>query len=234
MKFFQASYIIFLFILIISCGPEQEVKVYSFSYLFADSVSGWKADFADYPLDSTGYQLHFKHDTLPYNINSDSSRYSLKLSGTNIGGNGLFMFVKRRISGLRPNTSYEVLLNVRLASKDPISSNGLDDTSGELVYLKIGALTEEPEKLLIGDYYTINLDKGEGSDGGENMEVAGNIGVGTTTTKYTIITRNNSSSVLATSDEEGSIWLIVGTDSRYSGRTVVYYTQIDAFLNQVD
>lgn len=236
MRFFPAFCSVFLFILGVSCAPEQEIKNFSFSYLFADSASGWTADFADYPLDSTGYQLHFKHDTLPYVINPDSSRYSLKLSGTNKNGNGLFMFVKRKISGLKPNTPYEVLLNVRLASKDPISNNSLDDTSGELVYLKFGALTAEPESILIDNYHTVNFDKGTGAVGGENVMLAGNLGVATTTKYYTFITRNggNNNFVRATSDDQGSMWLMVGTDSRFGGRTIVYYTQIDAYLNQAD
>lgn len=208
--------------------------MYTFSYLFADSASGWTADFADYPLDSTGSYLHFKRDSLPYIINRDSAINSLKLSGTNID-NGLFMFLKRQISGLRPNTTYEVFMNVRLASKYPISNNGLDDTSGELVYVKTGASTSEPEvELNENAYYRLNLDKGTGIDGGLNALTIGNIGVGTTTTKYALITRNSSESVQATSDSNGKLWLIVGTDSQYAGRTIVYYTQVNAYLNQVD
>jgi len=235
MKFFHGFCIVGAFILMASCGPEQEVKVYTFSYLFADSTSGWTADFADYPLDSTGSYLHFKHDSLPYIINRDSSLYSLKLSGTNID-DGLFMFVKRQISGLRPNTDYEIFMNVRLASKEPISNNGLEDTSGELVYVKVGASTVEPEVELEGEsgYYRLNLDKGFGDEGGANALTVGNIGVGTTTTKYALITRNSTESFVVTSDGNGKMWLIVGTDSQFAGRTVVYYTQINAYLNQAD
>lgn len=233
MRFFQGFCIVGAFILMASCGPEQEVKVYSFSYLFADSASGWTADFADYPLDSVGSYLHFKHDSLPYVINRDSSIYSLKLSGTN-KGNGLFMFVKRQISGLRPNTDYEIFMSVRLASKEPISSNGVDDTSGELVYVKVGGSTAEPEVGLVTDFYRVNIDKGSGANDGANALTVGNIGVGTTTKDYAFITRNSLEGFTATSDPEGKLWLIVGTDSQYTGRTIVYYTQINAYLNQVD
>lgn len=233
MRFFQGICIVGIFLLMASCGPEQEVKVYTFSYLFADSTSGWTADFADYPLDSTGSYLHFKRDSLPYIINRDSSINSLKLSGTNID-NGLFMFLKRQISGLRPNTDYEIFMNVRLASKEPISDNGVEDTSGELVYVKVGASTSEPEVALDGVHYRLNIDKGTGAEGGSNALTVGNIGVGATTTKYALITRSSSESFQATSDSNGKMWLIVGTDSQYAGRTVVYYTQINAYLNQID
>lgn len=235
MRFFQGFCIVGAFMLMASCGAEQEVKVHTFSYLFADSASGWTADFADYPLDSTGSYLHFKYDSLPYIINRDSAINSLKLSGTNID-NGLFMFVKRQISGLRPNTNYEIFMSVRLASKEPISNNGLEDTSGELVYVKVGASTIEPKVELEsqGEYYRLNFDKGAGAEGGASVLIVGNIGVSTTTTKYALITRNSSESFQATSDSNGKMWLIVGTDSQYAGRTVVYYTQINAYLNQVD
>lgn len=237
MKFLPAFSVVVLFVLMVSCGPEQEIKVYSYSFAFADSTSGWAAGFADYEVvDSAAYLLGFKHDTLPYNINPDASRYSLKLSGTNVDGNGLFMFIKRRVTGLKPNTVYQALLNIRLASKEALNTNEIDDTPGELVYLKAGASTIEPQALLSDAYYRININKGEGMESGLNMTSLGNIAVSATTTRYTIITRFNtrSTSVPVTTDDQGGLWLLVGTDSRYAGRTTVYYTQIDAFLNQVD
>ena len=64
----------------------------------------------------------------------------------------------------------------------------------------------------------------------------GHVGVGTTTTKYTVIIRNNnaSSSFQITTDATGEIWLVVGSDSGFEGTTTLYYTQIDVAFNAVD
>lgn len=218
----------------VSCLPEQEVKIYYISYFFKDSLSGWEGDFADYPEDSTGYHLKVGLDTLPINLNADSTKKAFRISGIN-NNDDLFMFIKRKVSGLRKNATYEVLFNVRLASN---AKTGVieGEAPGESVYVKVGASTIEPQKELVEDSYQLNIDKGNQSEGGENMVVVGHVGVATTTVNYTIIIRNNSSSnaIYATTNDAGELWLIVGTDSGYEGQTTLYYTQIDILFNQVD
>lgn len=221
--------------LAVSCLPEQEVRIYSVSYLFKDSTSGWEGDFADYPADSAGFHLQMGLDALPYNLNPDSTKKAIRISGIN-GSDDLFMFIKRKVSGLRSNTTYELLFNVRLASNAPTSVAGIGGAPGESVYLKVGASAIEPVRTLEGDYYRLNIDKGNQAEGGENMVVIGHIGVAPTTDKYTPIVRNNSSAngVYATTDNAGELWLIVGTDSGFEGQTTLYYTQVDVLFNQVD
>ncbi len=219
----------------VSCLPDQEVRLYSVSYMFADSAAGWKGDFADYPVDSAGYHLQFGLELLPLDINTDATKKALRISGIN-GSDDLFMFIKRKISGLRKNTTYQVLLNVRFASNAPTGEVEEGQVPGEGVYVKVGASTHEPMKEIVGDYYRLNLDKGNQSEGGENMVVVGHIGVAPTTEKYVLIARSNSStnSVFATTNDSGELWLIIGTDSGYGGQTTLYYTQVDVLLNQAD
>lgn len=225
---------------VVSCLPEQEVRLYSVSYFFTDSASavlaGWTGDFADYPVDSEGYHLQVGIDSLPLSVNADSTKKGLRISGVN-GSDDLFMFIKRKVAGLRKNTTYEVLFNVRLASNSPIGAVGVGGGPGESVYLKAGASTIEPEKEIIDEYYRLNIDKGNQSESGENMIVIGNVAVAVTTPqKYALIVKSNNSnsSVYATTDDRGELWLIVGTDSGFEGQTTLYYTQIDVLFNQVD
>lgn len=230
------GFLVLLFALVVvSCLPDQEVRIYSVSYIFTDSASGWEGDFADYPVDSTGYHLQVGLDILPYNLNADSTKKAIRTSGIN-ASDDLFMFIKKKISGLRENSTYEILFNVRLASNAPTGQVG-EETPGESVYVKVGASTHEPEKEIVEDYYHLNIDKGDQSEGGENMIVIGHIGVAATTPqKYALIVKNNNSSngVYATTDDRGELWLIVGTDSDYPEQTTLYYTQIDVLFNQVD
>jgi hypothetical protein len=224
--------IVLLFVLAVSCAPDQEVRVYSVSYFFKDSTSGWTGDFADYPEDTTGYHLHFALDTLPFKINTDSTRKALRISGIS-GDDGLFMFIKKKVSGLRANTTYKLLFNVRVASNVPL---GVVDgaTPGEGVYVKVGGATYEPNKQLADGVYSMNLDKGGESEDGGDMIVVGHIGVATTTTDYAVIVRNNNLTrgVFVRTDERGELWVIVGTDSLFEGETTLYYTQVDVLFNQ--
>jgi hypothetical protein len=234
MKVLKGISVVILFVLATSCLPDQEVRVYSVSYLFKDSTSGWTGDFADYPEDSTGYHLYFALDTLPFKINADSTKKALHISGIS-GDDGLFMFIKKKITGLRANTTYELLFNVRVASNVPLGTvDGA--TPGESVYVKVGGTTAEPEKELVDGIYRLNLDKGGESEDGGDMIVIGHIGLATTTTDYAVIVRNNNLTrgVFVRTDEHGELWVIVGTDSLYEGETTLYYTQVDVLLNQAD
>ncbi len=216
--------------------PEQEITVFSISYLFKDSDEGWKGDFADYPEgDSINYELFFKHDTLPENLNANATIKGLHISGNN-GSDDLFMFIKKKISGLRPNTTYNLLFNVKFASDAPTEAVGVGGAPGESVYLKAGATLVEPMKELETGMYRMNIDKGNQAEDGPDMINIGNIGVSATTTEFTVITRNNNSSnsFVITTDALGEIWLIVGTDSGFEGTTTLYYTQIDVLFNEVD
>lgn len=220
---------------IVSCLPEQEIKIYSASFFFNDSTSGWDGDFTDYPVDSAGYHLQFGLEPLSYDVNPDSTKSALRISGIN-NNEDLFMFIKRKVSGLRKNTTYELLFNVRLASNARTGTSDTGDAPGENVYMKVGGSAIEPERVLVEDSYQLNIDKGDQSTGGENMVTIGHVGVALTTEKYALIVRNNNSNnaVYVTTNSAGELWLIVGTDSGFKGETTLYYTQIDVLLNQVN
>lgn len=217
------------------CSSEQEIRVYSISYPFLTSDQNWNGDFADYPLDSTGYHLNVKHDTLPYSINADSTRKAIRVSGKNLG-NQLFMFLKRQVTTLKPNTTYQVLFTVRLASNLPTKQSGAEATFGEKIYLKVGASPDEPMTNVVNDVYQLNLNRGNLGASGTDLISIGNLAVTASTKTYTIITRNNDSSraIYAKTNAEGVLWLIVGTDVTATGTATFYYTQLDVLLNQVD
>lgn len=234
--------IIVLMGLLFSCSPgDQEVAVFSMTYDFTAkeltaSNQGWLGDFADYPEgDSIEYELLFKHDTIPSGTSVKSTKYGLLISGNN-QSDDLFMFIKTKVTGLRPNATYEILFNVKVASDAPTGAVGIGGAPGENVYLKVGASVIEPRKELQDGMYRMNIDKGNQAEQGADMMNIGHVGVSATTTKFTVITRNNdsSNSFILTTDPSGEFWLIVGTDSGFEGKTALYYTQIDVLLNELD
>jgi hypothetical protein len=217
-----------------ACEKQQEITVFSINYDFSLEDNGWTGDFSNYPEgDSLNYQLVFKHDTLPTNLNQNATKKALLVSGEN-GSVDLFMFVKKKLSGLRPNTIYNILFNVRFASSAPTGLAG--GAPGENVFLKAGATQVEPNKFLEDGLYRMNIDKGEKAESGEDMMLLGNIGVAANTTQYTPIARSNNSKTgfLITTNSQGELWLVVGADSAYAGKTTLYYTQIDVLFNQME
>ncbi|MBL7845804.1 MAG: hypothetical protein JNK44_18220 [Cyclobacteriaceae bacterium] len=220
--------------LITACELNNDnIRVFAYSFEFSTSDQGWDGDFADYPIgDSVFYELKFKHDTLP---RTNGNRKALLSSGKN-HSDDLFMFIRRKLTGLKPNTEYRVLFNVRISSNVPTGNVGVGGAPGESVFVKAGAVTTKPEKVQVGGYYRMNVDIGSQSQAGADVLVIGNIGVAPTTTQFTEIYRNNSSanSFLVTTDSQGEVWILVGTDSGFEGTTTVYYTAIDILFNQAN
>jgi len=227
---------IFLFAIISLAGcsvPEDHgIWVSSESFDFSEDQHGWQADFADYPAteeDSIGYELKFEYTNRPANLGSGKS---ILLSGNN-HSDDLFMFMKKKITGLAPATDYNIFFDVELASNAPTGAVGIGGAPGESVFLKAGACYQEPKKLIDDNKYVLNIDKGNQLTEGEDMIVLGHIGVAPTTTAYTIINRTNASSepFKARSNSMGELWLIVGTDSGFEGTTAVYYTKINVVFS---
>lgn len=212
---------------------EQGIWVFSESFDFSREQYGWVADFADYPAtaeDSINYELKFEYTNRPANLGGGKS---ILMSGNN-HSDDLFMFMKKKIAGLAPNTDYNLVFEIELASNAPTGAVGIGGAPGESVFLKAGASYTEPKKVIDGNQYTLNIDKGNQIDGGEDMIVLGNIGVAANTTQYTLITRSNVQShapFAVRSNSQGELWLIIGTDSGFEGITTLYYSRVNVVFS---
>ena len=216
-------------------GAESGIMVFSNSFDFSKSQSEWTVDFTDYPAgveDSALYELRFAYTNRPENLGAN--KMSMMLSGSN-HSDDLFMFMKRKITNLAPNTDYAIVFEVELASNAPAGAVGIGGSPGESVFLKAGASATEPKKVIEGNLFSLNIDKGNQSSQGENSIVLGNIAVGYDTKEYALITRNNADAnntpFVAKSNSKGELWLIVGTDSGFEGTTTIYYTRISVVFS---
>jgi hypothetical protein len=224
-------FVLFLGVLLCGCSISDDspkISVHTASFDFNQSSEGWEADFADLPAgegDSSFYELKFAHTNLPANL---GNRKALMLSGNN-HSDDLFMFLKTRITGLMPNTLYNIFFEVELASNAPESSVGVGGSPGKSVYLKAGAIGIEPEKTVESDHYVLNIDKGNQSTSGLNAIVLGDIAIPSSASDYTLISRNNASdpSFIGKTNNAGELWIIIGTDSGFEGVTTVYYTKVN-------
>ncbi|WP_027003648.1 hypothetical protein [Hugenholtzia roseola] len=200
-------------------------------YYFKDNLEGWQVDFADLP--RTGqeiYELDFGHRSLPEPL--DTQEKALMIQGHN-RSDDLFMFAKKQIEDLKPNTDYEVIFKITLANNAPESSIGIGGSPGGSVYLKAGVTLIEPQKQADGDSlgyegYTMNIDKGNQAVGGADMQLLGHIGHNKHEDfVYTIIERISPEPFIFRTDATGKAWLIVGTDSGFEGLTQIYYDKIE-------
>lgn len=230
MKYLLPVTIISLFM--VSCrdaevDPPQRVV---HEWNFEQDAMGWTGHFADYPVGREDfYELDFSYDNLPAPL--DSTMGALRLNGSN-RSDDLFMYIHRRITGLRPETVYYLTFTVEFASNVPDNRVGIGGSPGESVYIKAGATAEEPGRITDDmDYYRMNIDKGNQSQGGADMIVIGDFSNDTDQQVYVLKTVTNTEQEFAvTPNESGELWLIIGTDSGFEGTTTVYYNSVKAEL----
>ena len=210
----------------------MNVNAQNYSYDFSNGYDGWSGDFADYPISDTEYYLlEFNRTTLPTPLNTNI--YALKINGKNLSDD-LFMFIKRKITGLNPNTTYQLLIDVEFASNVATNLFGIGGAPGEGVIMKVGASIIEPVRVNSNGYYIMNIDKGNQTTDGVDMNAIGHIGVSDTTTEFTLINRNNAANLFSiTTDVNGEVWICIGTDSGFEGTTTLYYNRINLTFSTV-
>ena len=202
-------------------------------YEFNKDMEGWVGGFADLPEDGQEiYDLEISHSPLPEEIEPSSG--SIKVQGHN-RSDDLFMFLKKQITGLTPSTTYQITFDIELASQYPEAAPGAGGSPGGSVYLKAGATAEEPLPVAEDNsrvpFLRMNIDKGNQSQEGADMFNIGTVGIENEEYRYELIQRGNSDRPFsATTDADGNLWLVVGTDSGFEGLTVLYYNSIKVRL----
>lgn len=203
---------------------ENEGALFEFKYDFATSQNGWTGDFADYPVgEEDFYELDFSHDTLPAPL--DKTKKALRIDGNN-HSDDLFLFTKKKLTGLAPNTEYTIAFEFELASNFPANAAGVGGGPGSSTYIKAGANALEPKKESTEDFYELNLEKGYQSQGGKDAIVLGTLGITDNDFVYKLIERDNDGQVFkAKTDGEGNIWVFLGVDSGFEGVHQFYITK---------
>jgi hypothetical protein len=192
------------------------------------------ADFAEYSTSTadSSLEMAFGRSRLPAVL--DSTKYGLRIQGHN-RSDDMFMFLKKRVTGLLPNHSYKVVFDINLGTSYPENSVGTGGSPGSSVYLKAGASPNEPVKKLVDEFYTVSIDKGQQASEGKERVVLGNVSNGLETYDYRLVSRSNSGKpVNVTANANGEIWLCVGSDSGSEGLTVLYYDKIKATITAED
>lgn len=214
----------------LSCEKESNgEKNISVNDDFESGNDGWMAGFADYStaMDSASLKFVSGVSNLPAPL--DTAKKGFTIGASNISDD-LFMYLKKQVTGLAPNKSYSFNFQLDIASDAPSNFFGIGGPPGEAVVVKVGASPAEPSTVLVNDFYEVNIDKGGNSDGGADMIVVGNVANGLDSIEYKMINRQGQ--FTATTDSSGNIWLIVGTESGFEGRTVLYYDRITVTVSR--
>lgn len=220
-----------LLITFASCKKDDNanpVEPKEFTFNFQTNDEGWIGDFADYPNNQDVedyYELEYSHSMLPSPLNN--SEGALRQSGNN-HSDDLFMFVKKVLTGLDPNTTYKLDLEIEFATNVASGTVGAGGSPGESVFIKAGTSTNEPLKVLniSENNYRMNIDKGCQAQGGANMQVIGDFANGTDLFDYKLKVLKTTSPVSVMSNSNGEVWVIVGTDSGFEATTTIYYNRI--------
>lgn len=222
-----------LCLLVISCSKEETStpnKKVEFNFVTDDNT--WQVAFADYPKgEEDFYELKHGTSNLPQPL--DETKKALMISGNN-HSDDLFMYIKKKVDGLEANTTYTVSLDLQIATDASKNSVGVGGSPGSSVYVKAGVTSTEPKGVLDepSGHYRMNIDKGNQGQEGADMKIIGNLSNEKEEYVYVLKDYKLDKKVEAKANENGELWLIVGTDSGFEGITTIYYNSISLALTK--
>jgi hypothetical protein len=204
---------------------------------FHDGMDGWVVEFADYPVgEEEMMELVAERRALPEPLTT--SRTALLVSGSN-RSDDLFMYLWRPIPGLRPHAEYRVLVEAEFATEAGSGCVGIGGAPGEAVYVKAGALSAAPQRIVQDGWYRVDFDKSNQSGSGEDAVVIDDVANGTDRCVDTVYRKKMVDStsdstqdppvrndLRARADARGTLWVLLGTDSGFEGTTALYYTGV--------
>lgn len=215
-----------------------DIKTYKYTFSQKDN---FQVSYADYPKgEETFFELKFKNGTsLPREINT--ALHGLKISGNN-HSDDLFMYAFKKVGHLKPNTNYHVSFSLEFASNAQEGSMGVGGSPGDSVYVKIGAVSQEPQRYVdSSNDYKIDLDKGNQELDGKDMILIGTFGVDTQDSIYRLKTlpyvpneetQRKLANFTVTTNNKGEAWVVLGTDSGYESTTTIIYTNLSVTFKE--
>lgn len=206
---------------------SQNFNETKFSYDFNQNDCGFKAVFADYHNDGNNYESYeMKSDyrTIPVSGSESKGLYICSFNRSD----DMFMGYVKRLEGLNANTEYQFSITFKLATNVAAGGFGIGGDPSDSVYVKTGIMSKEPaiEKDLAGNFRFSNIDMGHQSQGGENANVVGNLAKPDGNDDNRFAFKEFSTVIKATADANGSVYLLIGTDSGFEGFTEYYIDDI--------
>lgn len=221
-----------------STPPEEDAV--RLTYDFENGSDGWASEVTDYTEATRPEDVLSETGVAPPGLDAGSGFFHLAASNPS---DDVFAYLLREVTadaGLVGDRTYVADVTVAFASDAPTGCAGIGGAPGESVYLKVGASSEQPVPISQDGGSRLSVDKGGQSQGGDAAVVAGTIENGIPCEEaleadpppYAMVSLSGELEV--TTAEDGSLWLFVGTDSGFEGRTSIYYDRIEVTLTPVD
>lgn len=208
---------------------------------FDAGSDGWASDVTDYTEATRPEDFLTETGVSPPGLEAGTD--FVHVAVTNLSDD-MFMYLRRPVTmegGLVADTTYRLSGTVEFASSAPTGCAGIGGAPGESVWMKLGASAVEPVPLSEDGEFRLSVDKGGQSEGGPNATVIGTIENGVPCEQalemqeppYAVVTLSGELEHTVTAGHDGSLWLFVGTDSGFEGRTSIYYDRIELTLTPV-
>jgi hypothetical protein len=237
MKSYVTEYLIYLgFILSLSgClnNDDAPKPLLVSTAIFKNDAEGWEAQFAEYePGLEDSLKLSFNHTT--FMVSESVGQVSAVKQSGYATNSDLFMYIKRQISGFKPNTTYDVFFSLELYAQLNEDFNGDLDDPDNGSFLKVGILKNEPDTMVVNDIENLgkkqvitNFEKGEDKITGPNMAYLGKIEhTDRNESPLLLIATSEGYSLLGTADDEGKMWVMVGVDTNQPIYQSIFYSFI--------
>ena len=197
---------------------------------FGQGAAGWIAGSADYSAATAPTDVIAEARTLP----TPFTGTGYFQSGTN-HSDDLFLYIKTPISGLVPGVTYAVSAKLEFLTDVPSGCVGVGGSPGESVWLVLAASTAEPQTLMSGGDFRLNIDRGNQSKGGTNGLVLGTMAnkvpdCGSRRWESKTLNTPVPSPLAAKADEKGVLWVLVGFDSGFEALSRLYYQRLTVSL----
>ena len=202
-------------------------------YDLTENLNGWVGGFSDLPVNYSKeeFVLEFGHKPIP--LKGKILKKGLLLSGMN-RSDDLFMYAKKKVGkedGLLPNQSYLLSMEIEFYTNADPGLVGIGGAPGESVYMKAGATTVEPNSIPVNGDLRMNIDKGEQASSGTDAVVIGNVAKEQgAQQQYELKKLKMTEPIKVTTNDQGELWAIFGTDSGFEGRTTLYYSTVKIHL----
>jgi len=208
--------------------------------VFAEDAEGWEAQFSEYePGLEDSLKLSFAHDN--FMATESIGEVTAVVQSGYATNSDLFMYIKRQISGFKPNTPYTVVFKLELFAQlnEDFSGDLTDDHNGS--FLKASVYTEEPDTLIVDDddnpgkkIVITNFEKGNDRTTGPNMAMIGKLEhTSVDEAPLLLIGSSEGDDLLGTTDSEGKMWMMIGVDTNQPIYQSIFYSFIGIEFREI-
>jgi hypothetical protein len=208
--------------------------------VFTEDAEGWEAQFSEYePGLENSLKLSFTHDK--FMATESIGEVTAVVQSGYAANSDLFMYIKRQISGFKPNTSYSVVFTLELFAQlnEDFSGDLSDNNNGS--FLKAAVYTEEPDTLTVDDIVNpgkkiviTNFNKGDDRTTGPNMALIGKLEhTSVDESPLLLIGTSEGDDLLGTTDNDGKMWMMIGVDTNQPIYQSIFYSFIGIQFREI-